>query len=61
MLTIVDAAKYFPGLNSSAIRRLLRSGEIPCRKIGVKYLVRPEEIENWIRGDNNEQITEGVQ
>jgi len=60
-LTIEAAGKmYSPHLTSSAIRRLVRSGEIPSRKVGAKYLITAEAIENWLRGDQQAQRVEGV-
>ena len=50
VLSIQEAAAMFPGLSASAIRRLIRSGEIHSRKIGAKYLTTPEAIENWLQG-----------
>lgn len=52
--TIKDAATYFKtvdpqtGLNECAIRRLLRSGAVPCVKIGKKYLVTIEALEAYL-------------
>ena len=54
VLTIDAASRRFPGLSSSAIRRLVRSGEIPSRKVGVKYLLMPESIELWLKGSTTQ-------
>ena len=51
-LTIEAAGKlYAPHLTATAIRRLVRSGQIPYRRIGSKYLLTQEAIDNWLRGD----------
>jgi len=57
VLTIDMAAKLYAGtaLTSSAIRRLVRSGEIPSRKIGAKYLLTSDAIECWLQGGNHHQ------
>lgn len=50
VLTIEAAAKLYEGtsLTASAIRRLVRTGEIPSRKVGAKYLITAAAIENWL-------------
>lgn len=50
VLTIEAAAKLYEGtsLTQTAIRRLVRSGEIPSRRIGAKYLITAAAIENWL-------------
>ena len=50
VLTIEAAAKLDEGtaLTQTAIRRLVRSGEIPSRRIGAKYLITAAAIENWL-------------
>jgi len=52
VLTVEAAAKLYEGtaLTQSAIRRLVRSGEIPSRKVGAKYLITIFAIENWLNG-----------
>ena len=49
-LTIEGAAELYQGsaLTPTAIRRLVRSGEIPSRKVGAKYLITIAAIENWL-------------
>ena len=53
VLTIDAAAKRYEGtaLTASAIRRLVRSGEITSRKVGAKYLVTATAIENWLNAE----------
>ena len=53
VLTIPQTAKRYAetGLTESAIRRLAKTGEIPSRRIGVKYLIPTESLEAWLRGD----------
>ena len=50
VLTIEAAGKRYEGtaLTPSAIRRLVRSGEIPSRRLGAKYLITAAAIENWL-------------
>ena len=50
VLTIEAAAKLYEGtsLTQTAIRRLVRSGEIPSRRIGAKYLITAAASENWL-------------
>ena len=50
-LTISEAGKIYKGtgLTPTAIRRLVKNGELPSRKVGNKYLLTLENIENWIR------------
>jgi len=61
-LTIEAAGKmYAPHLTSSAIRRLVRSGEIPHKRIGSKYLVTVEAIETWLKGNQSTQLEETSQ
>ena len=48
VLTIDEAARHFPGLTPTAIRRLVKTGEIPSRKIGSKFLITPEAVESWL-------------
>lgn len=54
VLTIDNAAKMFPGLSASAIRRLVRSGEISSCRIGKKYLITVEGIEKFLRGETKD-------
>lgn len=54
--TIREAAEWFrandPGtaLTKTAIRRLVRSGEVPSVRIGRKYLVNLEALESYLSG-----------
>ena len=54
--TIKEAAAYFkerdPGtcLTETAIRTLIRKGEIPYTSVGKKYLVTIEALEEFLRG-----------
>jgi excisionase family DNA binding protein len=58
VLTIEAAGKHYEGtaLTPSAIRRLVRSGEIPARKVGKKYLITIEAIENWLKMPTQEEM-----
>lgn len=56
VLTIEAAAKLYEGtsLTQTAIRRLVRSGEIPSRRIGAKYLITAAAIENWLNSPSGQ-------
>lgn len=57
VLTIAAAAKLYRGtsLTESAIRRLVRSGGIPSRKVGAKYLITASAIENWLNAPSKKE------
>ncbi len=52
--TIREAAAYFHEidpqtcLTETAIRTLLRSGAVPCARVGKKYLVSIESLEAYL-------------
>lgn len=54
--TIRDAAVWFKAqdpetaLTETAIRRLVRSGEVPSVRVGRKYLVNLEALESYLAG-----------
>ena len=54
--TIREAAAYFKErdpntcLTETAIRTLLRSGAVPCARVGKKYLVTIEALEVYLAG-----------
>jgi hypothetical protein len=48
MLTIKEAAAAFPGLTEFRIRTLVKSGELPTIKAGIKYLVCYQAIRDYI-------------
>lgn len=58
--TIKDAAAYFKSLDpdtaltETAIRRLVRGGEIPSARIGKKYIVSIEALEAYLSGSAGE-------
>jgi hypothetical protein len=57
--TIKDAAAYFKtvdpqtALTEYAIRTLLRTGKVPCVRMGKKYLVTIEALEAYLASDDN--------
>ena len=59
--TIKDAAAWFkaqdPGtaLTETAIRRLVRSGEVPSARVGKKYIVSIEALEAYLSGTAGER------
>ena len=54
--TIREAAAYFQKaaphtcLTETAIRTLLRTGAVPCARVGRKYLVTIEALEAYLEG-----------
>ena len=54
--TIREAAAWFKSqdpqtcLTETAIRTLLRSGRVPCVRVGKKYLVTIEALEAYLSG-----------
>lgn len=54
--TIREAAVYFrasdpdTSLTETAIRTLLRTGAVPCARVGKKYLVSIEALEEYLMG-----------
>jgi excisionase family DNA binding protein len=48
LLTIGEAAKLIDGLTEYSIRRLCRSGELPCFKSGIKYLIDEKALINHV-------------
>lgn len=54
--TIREAAAYFKErdpntcLTETAIRTLLRNGAVPCARVGKKYLVAIEALEEYLSG-----------
>ena len=54
--TIREAAAWFKDqdpqtcLTETAIRTLVRSGRVPCVRVGKKYLVTIEALENYLSG-----------
>ena len=62
VLTISQAAKRYAGtgLTGSAIRRLATTGTIPCRRIGVKYLIPVKELEDRLQGESQPQALRRV-
>ena len=52
-MTINQAAEHYKGsgLTKTAIRRALISSEITHVRVGKKYLVTLENIEQWLAGE----------
>ena len=54
--TIKEAAAYYKALDphtaltETAIRMLLRTGQVPCVRIGKKYLVTLEALDQFLAG-----------
>ena len=60
--TIREAAAWFKDqdpqtcLTETAIRTLVRSGRVPCVRVGKKYLVTIEALENYLSGQTEAQV-----
>lgn len=60
--TIREAAAWFKGqdpqtcLTETAIRTLVRSGRVPCVRVGKKYLVTIEALENYLSGQTEAPV-----
>ena len=56
MRTIDQAAEWLketdPGtaITKTALRRLVTSGELPCVRVGQKYLINLETLEDYLQG-----------
>lgn len=56
MRTIDQAAEWMrandpeTAFTKTALRRLVTTGELPCVRIGQKYLVSLEILENYLQG-----------
>ena len=65
--TIREAAIYFREedpqtcLTETAIRTLLRTGAVPCIRVGKKYLVTVEALEAYLKGEAIHQEQGGRQ
>ena len=63
--TIREAAAWFKNqdpqtcLTETAIRTLLRSGRVPCVRVGKKYLVTIEALEAYLSGGETAPVPSG--
>lgn len=63
--TIREAAVWFKSqdphtcLTETAIRTLLRSGRVPCVRVGKKYLVTIEALEAYLSGGETAPVPSG--
>jgi len=55
LLTIKQASKLIEGLSEYRIRRLCRSGELPCFKSGQKYLINEQVLMDFIVAPQNQK------
>ena len=46
---LYQAAEYL-GVCYYTMRRLIKEGHIPCRKIGSVYMIRKDALDEYIRG-----------
>jgi len=54
MLTIKEAAKQVPGFTEYQIRRLCKSGELPCVFAGRKTLINRDNLYKYLYGESVE-------
>ena len=54
MLTIKEAAKQVPGFTEYQIRRLCKSGELPCVFAGKKTLINRDNLYKYLYGESVE-------
>jgi hypothetical protein len=53
LLFVSDLRRMLPSLGRDAIYGLLRSGEIPNRKVAGKLATTPAAVENWLSSITN--------
>lgn len=53
LLSIKQAAKLVEGLTEHRIRQLVTSGELPCFKSGLKYLINEQVLLDFISAPHN--------
>lgn len=46
LLNIEDVAEYL-GLHVESVRRCVRRGDLPARKVGKRWKFRPEDLDAW--------------
>ena len=47
-----EAAAYL-GISVPTMAALLRSGEIPCRRAGQRWLISKSVLDNWLNANTN--------
>lgn len=47
-----EAAVYL-GISVPTLAALLRSGEIPCRRAGQRWLISKSALDNWLNANTN--------
>jgi len=48
LLTIRQAARFIEGLTEYRIRQLCASGDLPCLRVGKKYLINEQALLDFI-------------
>ena len=61
MLTIKEAAKQVPGFTEYQIRRLCKSGELPCVFAGRKMLINRDNLYKYLYGEPQVDAVTGEQ
>ena len=54
-LTMKEAAKYL-GVSYWLINQLVRRKEIPCSKVGGKFLFRVQALDEYLTGKEQESV-----
>ena len=60
MLTIGEAAHLIDGITEYRIRQLCKSGQLPCFKVGKKYLISEEALYEVVFGKSPETENGGA-
>ena len=47
-----EAAAYL-GISTPTLAALLRSGEIPCRRAGQRWLISKTTLDTWLNANTN--------
>lgn len=47
-----EAATYL-GISTPTLTALLRSGEIPCRRAGQRWLISKSALDTWLTANTN--------
>ena len=52
VLNLREAAAYL-GISTPTMAALLRSGEIPCRRAGQRWLISKTSLDTWLNANSN--------
>lgn len=51
MLSIPETSQKFEGLSQYTIRQAIKKGYLPAVRIGKKYLLNEQVVENFLKGE----------